>query len=201
MILEINPYTPEPRKVRKVVEALERGAVIAYPTDTVYGLGCDLFNKKAIDQLYKIKGMAKSQQLSFVCNDLAEVARYAVLHNYEYRLLKEYLPGPYCFILNATREVPKVVQTPRKHVGVRVPNHPFPRMLVEALGRPIISSTAARPGEQPHVDPRELLVDFHGLELVVDGGPGGTEPTTVVDLTGDRASVIRAGAGDPTPFE
>jgi tRNA threonylcarbamoyl adenosine modification protein (Sua5/YciO/YrdC/YwlC family) len=200
VILEINPRTPEPRKIRQVVEALESGAIIAYPTDTVYGLGCDLFNKKAVDRLYKVKGMARSQQLAFVCNDLAEVGRYAVVHDYEYRILKEHLPGPYCFILNASREVPKVVQNARKHVGIRVPEHAIPQRIVEELGRPIISSTAARSGEVPHVDVRELLADFPGVDLAIDGGPGGTQPTTVIDLTGDRAILIREGAGDPTPF-
>jgi tRNA threonylcarbamoyl adenosine modification protein (Sua5/YciO/YrdC/YwlC family) len=201
MLLEINPNHPEPRKVRRVVEALEQGEVIAYPTDTCYGLGCDLFNKKAIDKLYQIKGMAKEHQLAFVCRDLGDVARYAVLHDYEYRIMKQYLPGPYCFILESTREVPRVVQTPRKHVGVRIPNHPIALALTRELGRPIISSTAARPDAPPYVDAREINLDFRGLGLVIDGGPGGETPTTIVDLTGNGARVTRIGAGDPTPFE
>lgn len=200
MLLEVNPVNPEPRKIRKAVEALLAGEVIAYPTDTVYGLGCDLFNKKAVDRLYQIKGMPRSQQLSFVCRDIAEVTTYAVVHDREYRVLKQYLPGPYCFILNATREVPKIVQSPRKQVGVRIPNHPVALALVAELGHPIISSTAARQGQEPHVDPSELDVDFHGLALILDGGPGGLLPTTVVDLTGDEPKVTREGAGDATPF-
>lgn len=200
MLIEVNPETPEPRKIRRAVDALEAGKVIGYPTDTVYGLGCDLFNKKAVDRLYQIKGMPRTQQLAFVCRNLGEITTYAVVNDYEYRILKEYLPGPYCFILNATREVPKVVQSPRKHVGVRIPRHPVALALVEELGRPIISSTAARPGNAPHVDPREIELDFPGLELVLDGGPGGEEPTTVVDLTGSSPVVIREGAGDAEPF-
>lgn len=200
MIIEVNADNPEPRKIRKTVDALERGQVIAYPTDTVYGLGCDLFNKKAIDRLYQIKGMPKSQQLSFVCRDIAEVTTYAVVNDYEYRILKEYLPGPYCFILHATREVPKIVQSARKHVGIRIPNHEVARALVQELGHPIISSTAARHGAEPHVDPQEIEVDFNGVEIVLDGGPGGTAPTTVVDLTGPSPVIVREGAGDPTPF-
>lgn len=200
MLLEVNAQNPEPRKIRRAVEALESGEVIAYPTDTCYGLGCDLFNKKAVDRLYQIKGMPRSHQLAFVCAQLSEVAKYAVLHDYEYRILKQYLPGPYCFILASTREVPKVVQTPRKHVGVRVPDHAVTRALVQELGRPIISSTAARPGEAPHVDPREIEADVRGLGLVLDAGAGGTLPTTVVDLTGPAPSVVREGAGDPSPF-
>jgi tRNA threonylcarbamoyl adenosine modification protein (Sua5/YciO/YrdC/YwlC family) len=201
MLIEINPDHPEPRKVRRVIEALERGEVIAYPTDTCYGLGCDLFNKKAIDKLYQIKGMDREHQLAFVCRDLGDVARYAVLHDYEYRIMKQYLPGPYCFILESTREVPRVVQTPRKHVGVRIPNHAIALALTRELGRPIISSTAARTDAPPYVDAREINLDFRGLGLVVDGGAGGETPTTNVDLTGERAQVTRVGAGDPTPFE
>lgn len=201
MLIEINPQFPEPRKIRRAVDALERGEVIAYPTDTCYGFGCDLLNKKAIDQLYKLKGMPKSQQLAFVCRDLGDVAKYAVLHDFEYRVLKQHLPGPYCFILQATREVPRMVQTPRKQVGVRVPRHPITLALVRELGRPIISSTAARPDSPPYIDAKEINIDFKGLGLVIDGGVGGETPTTIVDLTDQQPSVVRVGAGDPRPFE
>lgn len=201
MLIEINPLTPEPRKIRRAVDALRAGEVIAYPTDTVYGLGCDLFNKKAVDRLYQIKGMPSSQQLAFVCRDIAEITTYAVVHDREFRVLKQCLPGPYCFILNATREVPKIVQSPRKQVGIRIPNHAVALALVSELGHPIISSTAARPGSEPHVDPSELDADFPGLALILDGGPGGLLPTTVVDLTTDAARVIREGAGDSSLFE
>jgi tRNA threonylcarbamoyl adenosine modification protein (Sua5/YciO/YrdC/YwlC family) len=201
MLLEVNPRTPEPRKIRRAVDALEAGEVIAYPTDTVYGLGCDLFNKKAVDRLYQIKGVDRSQKLAFVCRDIGDIARYAVMHDSVYRVLKQYLPGPYCFILDATREVPKIVQSPRKTVGVRIPDHPVALALVHELGRPIISSTAAHHGEASDPDPREIDLRFKGLALVLDAGPGGTQPTTVVDLTGREPKVIRAGAGDPTPFE
>lgn len=200
MIVEVNPENPEPRKIRRAVDALAAGGVIAYPTDTVYGLGCDLMNKKAIDSLYAIKGMPRSQLLAFVCRDMAEIATYAVLQDREYRILKQYLPGPYCFILPATREVPRIVQTPRKSVGVRVPNHPVALALVRELGHPIISSTAARPGQQPHVDPKEIDLEFNGLSLVLDGGPGGTQPTTVIDLTDQGPLVVREGAGDASAF-
>ena len=200
MVIEINPRSPEPRKIRRAVDALRAGHVIAYPTDTCYGLGCDLFNKKAIDRLYQIKGMPKSHPLSFVCRDIASIAKYAMLHNYEYSIVKDYLPGPYCFILNATKEVPRIVQTNRKQVGIRVPNHPVSMALVEELGGPIISSTAARADNVPHVDPRELDDEFPGLELILDGGPGGLQPTTVIDLTGGTPKIVRIGAGDATPF-
>ena len=201
MIIEINAETPEPRKIRRAVEVLERGGVVAYPTDTCYGFGCDMYNKKAIEQLYKLKGMPKSQQLAFICRDLGDVARYAVLNDYEYRIMKQHLPGPYCFILNSTREVPRTVQTSRKHVGVRVPNHPIALALVTELGRPIISTTACRPDAAPYIDAHEVNMDFRGLELVIDGGVGGETPSTVINLTGDSPDIVRVGAGDPTPFE
>lgn len=201
MLLEINPLNPEPRKIQRAVDALEAGEVIAYPTDTVYGLGCDLFNKKAIDRLYQIKGIDRSQMLAFVCQNLGDVARYAVMHDQVYRVLKHYLPGPYCFILDATREVPRIVQTPRKTVGVRIPQHAVALAIAAALGRPIISSTAARHGEAPDPDPREVDLTFPGLALVLDAGAGGTVPTSVVDLTGPRPKVVRVGAGDVSAFE
>ncbi len=201
MLLEILPETPEPRKIRRAVDALEGGEVIAYPTDTVYGLGCDLFNKKAVERLYQIKGLQSDKKLAFVCGDLAEVARYAVMHDNVYRVLRKYLPGPYCFILEATREVPKIVHLARKTVGVRIPDHPVTLALVRELGRPIISSTATRGADAPSPDPDEIDSLFPGLGLVLDAGPGGTLPTTVVDLTGPDPVIVREGAGDSSPFQ
>jgi tRNA threonylcarbamoyl adenosine modification protein (Sua5/YciO/YrdC/YwlC family) len=201
MLLEINPLNPEPRKIRRAVQALEGGEVIAYPTDTVYGLGCDLFTKKATERLYQVKGMAKSQRLSFICCDLQQISQYAVMHDRVYRVLKAFLPGPYTFVLEATREVPKAVQSNRKTVGVKLPDHAVPLALVRALGRPIISTTAARHGETPLPDPQEIAEEFHGLGLVLDGGPGDLVPTSVVDLTGPRPVLIRAAAGDVAEFE
>jgi len=195
MLLEINPYHPEPRKIRQAVDALQAGEVIAYPTDTVYGLGCDLFNKRAVEKLYRIKGMDKGQKLAFVCKDLSDVSQYAVMHDHVYRVMKEYLPGPYCFILEATREVPKIVHWPRKTVGIRVPDHAVVRALCQELSRPIISSTAARHGSTAHPDPAEIDEDFPGLALVLDAGAGGTVPTSIIDLTSDEPKVVREGAG------
>jgi tRNA threonylcarbamoyl adenosine modification protein (Sua5/YciO/YrdC/YwlC family) len=200
-VIEINASHPEPRKIKRALDALEAGEVIVYPTDTCYGFGCDLFNKKAIDRLYQVKGLDRSQMLAFVCPDISDVAKYAVMHDRVYRILRQYLPGPYCFILEATREVPRIVQTPRRTVGVRIPSHPVARALATELGRPIISSTAARHGEAPNPDPREIEAEFPGVDLVLDAGAGGTTPTTVVDLTGQSPRVVRAGAGDPAPFE
>jgi tRNA threonylcarbamoyl adenosine modification protein (Sua5/YciO/YrdC/YwlC family) len=201
MLLEIYPDHPEPRKIRRAVEALEAGEVIAYPTDTVYGLGCDLMNKKAIDRLYAIKGMAREHNLAFVCSDLSDIARYAIVENHQYRVLKHLLPGPYCFILEATREVPKLVQMKKKTVGIRVPNNAIIQAIAKELGRPVISTTAQRAGEDPFVDANEIDDAFKGLGLVIDGGAGGLVPTSVVDLTTNPPTVVRAGAGDVAQFE
>jgi tRNA threonylcarbamoyl adenosine modification protein (Sua5/YciO/YrdC/YwlC family) len=200
LLLSLNINHPEPRKIRRAVEALEAGGVIAYPTDTVYGLGCDLTNKNAIERLYAIKGMDRSHPLAFVCPDLSDIARYAVVENQVYRVLRRFLPGPYTFILGATREVPKLVQMKRKNVGIRVPACEATRALARELGRPIISSTAARPGEEPFVDPKEIDAAFKGLALVLDGGAGGLLPTSVIDLTTSPPEVVREGAGDVDEF-
>jgi tRNA threonylcarbamoyl adenosine modification protein (Sua5/YciO/YrdC/YwlC family) len=200
MLLAIHPDHPEPRKVRRAIEALEDGGVIAYPTDTVYGLGCDLTNKHAVERLYQVKGMDRSQPLAFVCPDLSDIARYALVDNQVYRVLRRFLPGPYTFILPATREVPKLVQLKRKTVGIRVPACEVTRTLARELGRPIISTTAARPGQEPLVDPHEIDATFRGLALVLDGGAGGLVPTTVVDLTQVPPQIVREGAGAVDEF-
>ncbi len=200
MLLAINPQHPEPRKIRRAVEVLAAGGVIAYPTDTVYGIGCDLTNKHAIDRLYAIKRMERSHPLAFVCPDLSDIARYALVDNQVYRVLRRFLPGPYTFILPATREVPKLVQMKRKTVGIRVPASETARALARELGRPIISSTAALPGEDPMVDPDEIDATFHGLELVLDAGGGGLVPTTVIDLTQSPPEIVRHGAGPVDDF-
>jgi tRNA threonylcarbamoyl adenosine modification protein (Sua5/YciO/YrdC/YwlC family) len=195
MLLSVNPEHPEPRKIRRAVEFVQKGAVIAYPTDTVYGLGCDPTNKQAIDALYQIKGMQRDKSLAFICPDLADIAKYAIVENATYRVLKHFLPGPYCFILQATREVPKMLQNKQKTVGIRVPDHPVTQALVRELGHPLISTTAAPPGDDPMVDPWEISEAFPGLELVLDAGGGGLVPTTVVDLSTGVARIVREGAG------
>jgi tRNA threonylcarbamoyl adenosine modification protein (Sua5/YciO/YrdC/YwlC family) len=196
VLLPINATHPEPRKIQRVVQVLNEGGVIAYPTDTTFGLGCDLMNKGAIERLYQIKGMSRDQALAFICPDLSDIAKYAVVENQVYRVLKRFLPGPYTFILQATREVPKIVQTKQKTVGIRVPEHPIPVAIVRELGRPLISSTAGRHGAEPLVDPWEIDQEFGGLDLVIDGGDaGGTVPTTVVDLSHGDVRVVREGQG------
>jgi tRNA threonylcarbamoyl adenosine modification protein (Sua5/YciO/YrdC/YwlC family) len=200
MLLSINPNHPEPRKIHRAAEALRAGEVIAYPTDTVYGLGCDLMNKRAVDRLYTIKGMDRSHQLAFICPDLSDISRYAIVEKPVYRILRHFLPGPYCFILEATRDVPKLVQSKRRTVGIRVPRHEVTLALTRDLGRPIISTTAQRAGADPMVDPHEIDAEFHGLGMVLDAGGGGMKPTTVVDLTKNPPEIIREGAGPVEHF-
>ncbi len=195
MLLPINAQNPEPRKISRAVEVIEAGGVIGYPTDTVYGLGCDLMNKHAIDRLRQIKGLPAHKELAFICPDLSDIARFAIVDNATYRILKHFLPGPYCFVLQATREVPKMVQTRQKTVGIRVPDHPVTLALVRALGRPLVSTTAKRPGEEALGDPWEIQDAFPGLDLVLGVDACGLVPATVVDLSAGDVRVLREGAG------
>jgi tRNA threonylcarbamoyl adenosine modification protein (Sua5/YciO/YrdC/YwlC family) len=195
MRIPINREHPEPRKITRAAEALRRGKVIAYPTDTVYGIGCDILQKKAVDEVYRIKGMKREQPLAFICPDLSEIARWAMVENQQYRVLRHLLPGPYTFILQATREVPRLLQSKKKTIGLRVPDHEIPRALARELGRPIVTTSAQLPGEDPFVDPRDIDDAFHGLGIVLDGEAGGIVPTTVVDMTKVPFEVVREGLG------
>src|SRR6516162_7566755 len=174
MLLPVSPEHPEPRKIRRAIDALLAGEVIAYPTDTVYALGCDLMNKKAIDRLYAIKAMERHHQCSFICPDLSEIARWAIVENVHYRLLRRLFPGPYTCILHATREVPKLVMSKKKTVGIRVPALELTRALARELGRPVLTTSANRMGHEPFIDPRDIEDAFPALALVIDGEAGGT---------------------------
>lgn len=195
VLLEIHPSHPEPRKIARAVAALEAGEIIAYPTDTVYGLGCDLGNKAAVEKLYQLKRMPKTQPLALVCVDLSDIARYVIVDNTAYRLLKRLLPGPYTFVLPATREVPKIIAPKRTQVGIRVPGHAVPRAIAAQLGRPLISTTATQFGSEPIQWPEDIAKAFPQVALVLDAGPGGVVPTTVLDLTVQPHLVVRQGAG------
>jgi tRNA threonylcarbamoyl adenosine modification protein (Sua5/YciO/YrdC/YwlC family) len=194
MRIPINPEHPEPRKIARAVEALQRGGVIAYPTDTVYGIGCDILQKKAVDRVYQIKWMERKQPLAFLCPDLSDIARFAIVDNQTYRILKRGTPGPYTFILQATREVPKILMMKRKTVGIRVPKDPVAQALVRALGNPIVSTSASWEGQVLN-DPDEIDDRFRGLDLVLDAGWGGIDTSTVIDLSGDEPVVVREGIG------
>ncbi len=195
MQVEVNARHPEPRKIQRAAQALAQGEVIVYPTDTVYAIGCALGHKRAIDRIYHLTGKDESQLLTLVCADLSDIARYAVLENPQYRLLKRLLPGAYTFILPATREVPRMLIGKRKTVGIRVPDHAVSRALVSALEAPLVSTSASYRGEEPLNDPTEIVARFKGIELVLDAGYCGVIPSTVVDLTGAEPLVVREGAG------
>ena len=194
MRLEINPEHPEPRKIERAIAVLREGGVIAYPTDTVYGIGCDITQKRAIDRVYAIKRMKPDQPLAFICPDLGDLAKYATVDDRTYRLMRRLTPGPYCFILEASREVPRILQMKRKTVGIRVPHNEVALALVRALGNPIVSSTASKNGE-PLNDPADIDEAFPGLDLILDAGAGGLTASTVLDVTGPDIVVVREGAG------
>ena len=199
MQIHVNAKHPEPRKIAQAVAALERGGVIAYPTDSVYGLGCDLLSKRGVESLYRMKGMRADQLLSFVCPDLSDIARYAIVGDAAYRVMRRLLPGPYTFILAATKEVPRVLRMKRKTVGVRVPSHPVTLALTSLLGRPLVSTSASSSEGEFLIDPGEIEDRFPELELVLDAEGVGLTPSTVIDLSGEEPVLVRAGAG-PVDF-
>jgi tRNA threonylcarbamoyl adenosine modification protein (Sua5/YciO/YrdC/YwlC family) len=194
MRLEINRKHPEPRKIERAVTLLRDDGVLAYPTDTVYGIGCDIKSKKGVERVYRMKGMKPDQPLAFICPDLGDLSKYAIVDDRTYRLMRRLTPGPYCFILEATREVPRILQMKHKTVGIRVPHDEVALALVRALGNPIVSTTASKAGEAL-VDPDEIDDQFPGLDMVLDAGFGGLTPSTVLDLTGPDIVVVREGAG------
>ena len=194
--LQINPQHPEPRKIERAVQVLEAGGTIAYPTDTTYGVGCSIFEKKAIDRIIQLKNLEREHLFSFICADLSDIARYAQVENEAYRTMKRLLPGPYTFVLRATPEVPKLLQSKRKTVGIRVPNHPVTLALARAFRKPIIS-TSTTLGDRNLLDADEISLHMgHGLDLVLDAGVMNAPHSSVVDLSGPYPVVIREGAGD-----
>jgi tRNA threonylcarbamoyl adenosine modification protein (Sua5/YciO/YrdC/YwlC family) len=201
---EVHPVNPQPRLIRQAVDILRRGGVIAYPTDSSYALGCHLGDKDAMERIRTIRQVDKHHNFTLVCADLSQLAQYARVSNSDFRLLKAHTPGPYTFILEATREVPRRLQhEKRKTIGLRVPDHPVVRALLAELGEPIASSTLILPGEiLPMSDPHEIRDRLERqLDLVIDAGPCGMEPTTVVALADGVAEVLRVGRGDPAPFQ
>jgi tRNA threonylcarbamoyl adenosine modification protein (Sua5/YciO/YrdC/YwlC family) len=198
-ILAIDPLHPQPRHVERCVAILEAGGVLAYPTDTYYGIGCDLFSRKATERIYQLKARSRTKPLSFICADLSDVSQYAQLSKAAFATMRRLTPGPYTFVLPATSVVPKMAVRKQKTVGIRIPDSPIALALVRALGHPIVSTSASTAEGHILVDPsdiQELL--GHGVDLIVDGGLQLDEPSTVLDLTSDEPVVLRMGKGDVT---
>jgi len=197
MILFIDDDHPQPHRISQVAECLRSGGIIAYPTDTTYGIGCSIFNKKGIERIYRMKMRERNKPFSFICSSISEVTRYARVSNVAFKYLKKYLPGPYTFVLEATREVPDLLLTRQKTVGIRIPDNRICCAIVSALGNPIITTSANLSGEEPEGDPR-FIEDTFGkqLDYVIDGGLLTTDVSSVVNLVGDVPSVLRAGLGD-----
>jgi len=202
MLIEINQNDPQKRLIAKVVEILREGGIIAYPTDTYYGIGCDIMNKKAIQKVYQLKQRDKKKPFSFICSDLKNISDYAKVSNYAYKTMRRLLPGPYTFILEGSKLVPKIMLTNRKTAGIRVPDNAICLALVEELGNPIISTTAAMP-DGTHFNEASFIADFFGnrLDAVIDGGSVPGEPSSVISLFGDVPEVIREGKGKIDIFE
>jgi tRNA threonylcarbamoyl adenosine modification protein (Sua5/YciO/YrdC/YwlC family) len=202
MIMTINPKNPQIRLIRKVVDVLKEGGVIGYPTDTIYGVGCDLFNPEAIRKIHRIKKIEENKPLSFICSDLKDISRYAYVSNYAYKMMKRLLPGAYTFILNATKLVPKIAMTRQKTVGIRIPDNKICLALVKGVGHPIISTSVYKLDENLYNDPSEIEERFgKQLDLVIDGGVIVAEHSSMIDLTDDSPKVIRRGKGDVSPFQ
>lgn len=194
--LAVHPQNPQGRHLKRAAECLAEGGVIVYPTDTVYGLGCDITQKHAVERIIRIKGRDPKKPMSFVCADLTHISRYARVSNAAYRILKRFLPGPYTFILEASREVPKILLTKQKTVGIRIPDHPVSRELVSLLGNPLLSTSANPSGVGPLGNPDEIEQALGSrVDIILDAGPLAQTPSTVVSLVDDRIEILREGAG------
>lgn len=200
---QIHPKNPQAHLIRETVAIIREGGVIIYPTDSGYALGCQMGDKSAIERIRRIRHLDAKHHMTLMCRDLSELSTYAEVDNVIFRLLKAHTPGSYTFVLKATREVPRRLQHPkRRTIGIRVPAHPIPLAMLEVLDEPLISSTLILPGQEaPLIEPeamRDLL--GHQVDLVIDGGPCGIEPTTIIDLVDGPPRVLRVGKGDPKPF-
>ena len=198
-LIEIHPQDPQPRRIASIVETIQNGGLIAYPTDSSYAFGCHIGDKRAMDRIRRIRRTDKNHNFTLVCSDLSEISAYARVDNWAFRMMKSMTPGPYTFILPATREVPKRLQNPkRRTIGLRVPDHTLVHAVLRTLGEPIMSSTLTLPGDdRPLTDPLEIEERIgNQIDLIIDGGPAGIDPTSVIDLSGGTVEVLRAGRGD-----
>lgn len=197
----IHPEDPQPRLIHRAVDIIREGGVVVYPTDSCYALGCHIGDKAAMERIRQIRQADRDHHFTLICRDLAEIGRFALIDNRTHRLIKSLTPGPYTFLLPATKEVPRRLQNPRrKTIGVRVPDHLIPLTLLDELGEPVMSSTLLLPGDElPLTDPHEIRDRLeHQVDLVIDGGSCGLEPSTVIDLAGDEPEVVRRGKGPVT---
>ena len=200
-LVELHPTDPQPRRIAEIVATIRSGGLLAYPTDSSYALGCHIGDKRAMDRIRRIRKTDKNHNFTLVCSDLSEISLYARTDNWAYRLIKSLTPGPYTFILQATREVPKRLQHPRrKTIGIRVPDHAIVQAILGALGEPIMSSTLTLPGDdKPLTDVNEIEARIgHQIDLIVEGGTTGVEPTSVIDLSEGSINILRKGRGDTT---
>lgn len=198
MLLHIHPKDPQSRQIKTAVQVLERGGIIIYPTDTIYGLGCDILQHKAVEEICRIKKVdPKKAQLSFICSDLSHLSDYAKqINTSTYRLLKEYLPGPFTFILPASKMVPKILQSKKDTIGLRIPDNKIALAIVKELGRPILSASLPGDNVEDYTDPEVMFENFRKeVDIVINGGIGGTVPSTIVDCTGEEPIITREGLG------
>jgi len=198
---ELHPENPQQRYINKAVETLRKGGVIIYPTDTVYGLGCDIFNREAVERIYMIKNETDTKLFSFLCSDLKDISKYAKVSDYAYKAMKKLIPGPYTFVLPAAKEVPKKLWTKRKTVGIRIPENEIARTLALELGNPIISTSATTRLGQILFDPQEIRSVFNlSVDLMLSMGALKGVPSSIIDLSGEEAEIIREGSGDLSIF-
>ena len=204
-LIRIHPQNPEGRKIKHVVEILRRGGIIVYPTDTIYGIGCDLMNRKSIERLCQVMSIKPQKlDLSFICSDLSHISEYVrKIDTPVFKILKKALPGPYTFILESSSKVPKILNVNKKTVGIRIPDHIIPLVIVQQLGNPLITTSIKDDDviKEYTTDPEEIYEDFkHKVDIVIDGGPGGNIPSSVIDCTADEIVIIRRGLGDVEQF-
>jgi len=194
--LILHPINPQGRHLKTAADVLRKGGLVIYPTDSVYGLGCDLFNKKALERIYQIKGNDKRKLLSFICPDLKHISEYAYVSNSAYKIMRHLLPGPFTFLLGATKQVPKILLENRKTVGIRVPDSTICHALLAEFDNPIISTSACLADQGFLADPDEIAETFaKTVDLFLDAGPGGLEPSTIIDLTQEEPVLVRQGKG------
>lgn len=197
MILEVYGNAVDERAVQAAVEVLQQGGIIIYPTDTVYGIGCDITNRSALEKLYRLKGMKRQKPLSFICSDLKEVSRYALISNTAYREMRRHLPGPYTFILPATHEVPKMLISKQRTVGIRIPDNELCLAIVRRFGKPIVSTSLNSSERSFASDPLEFIEYYDSkVDLIISAGPSYREVSSVIDFTGGHPVVLREGQGD-----